>query len=127
MTSATATPNATAQPPKAIRTAKGRRPQYFADPATDKLLFMVISLAGELSVARERIDALERVLQAKGVLQPSEVDNFRPTPEVEKIREEKRSRFIARFLRVVEAELREITGEDMPGSREAILKTLVEC
>ena len=38
------------------RTAKGKKPGYFADPATDKLLQMVITLAGELSVVRDRLD-----------------------------------------------------------------------
>lgn len=37
--------------------AKGRRPQYFADPATDKLLSMVVTLMGELA---RGIDDLDR-------------------------------------------------------------------
>jgi hypothetical protein len=40
------------------RTAKGRKPRYFADPATDKLLDMVVKLTAELSVTRDRLDAI---------------------------------------------------------------------
>ncbi len=46
--------------PKALRTAKGKKPQYFSDPAIDKLLSIVISMAGELSVTRERLDTVQR-------------------------------------------------------------------
>jgi hypothetical protein len=52
------------------------------------------------------------------------VDQYHPSAEVEEIRTEKRSRFIQRMMRVVEAELEEITGEDMPQSREEILESL---
>jgi hypothetical protein len=111
-------------PPKALRTAKGKKPQYFSDPAIDKLLSIVISLAGELSVTRDRLDAVERLLEQHQVFNVADVDQYHPSAEVEEIRTEKRSRFIQRMMRVVEAELEEITGEDMPQSRKEILESL---
>jgi hypothetical protein len=120
----TVTETTKTQPPKAVRTAKGKKPQYFSDPAIDKLLSIVISLVGELSVTRERLDAVERLLEQHQVFSVTDVDQYRPSAEFEEIRAEKRSRFIQRVMRVVEAELEEITGEDMPQSREEILKSL---
>ena len=32
------------------RIAKGKKPQYFSDPATDKLLWMTLTLMEELSL-----------------------------------------------------------------------------
>jgi hypothetical protein len=40
------------------------------------------------------------------------------------VRARQRAQFIETLLRVVEAEFEEITGPDMPGSREEILKSL---
>ncbi len=111
-------------PPKALRTAKGKKPQYFSDPAIDKLLSIVLSMAGELSVTRERLDTLERLLEEKNTLTTSEVDHYQPSEEVEAVRAQARAQFLDTLLRVVEAEFEEITRPDMPGSREEILKSL---
>ncbi len=111
-------------PPKALRTAKGKKPQYFSDPAIDKLLSIVISMAGELSVARERLDTVERLLEKKNILTVSEIDHYQPSEEVDAARAQQRAQFIETLLRVIEAEFEEITRPDMPGSREEILKSL---
>ena len=39
--------------------AKGKRPSYFEDPATDRILSMLMALVGEVAVLRERLDALD--------------------------------------------------------------------
>ena len=44
------------------RKASGPRPEYFEDPAIDKVLSMALALAGEVAVMRDRIDTLERDL-----------------------------------------------------------------
>ena len=123
---ATTTPTKPTQvdPPKALRTAKGKKPQYFSDPAIDKLLSIVIAMAGELSVTRERLDTLERLLEEKNTLAASEIDHYQPSEEVDAARSEARAQFIETLLRTVEAEFEEITRPDMPGSREEILKSL---
>lgn len=124
MATTTATKPEQAAPPKALRTAKGKKPQYFSDPAIDKLLSIVISLAGELSVTRERLDTVERLLEEKKILTISEIDHYQPSEEVDAARAEARAQFIETILRVVEADFEEITRPDMPGSREEILKSL---
>jgi len=111
-------------PPKTLRTAKGKKPQYFSDPATDKLLSIVISMAGELSVTRERLDTVERLLEEKKILHISEINHYQPSEEVDAIRAQHRAQFIETLLRVIEADFEEITRPDMPGSREEILKSL---
>ncbi|MBW4504596.1 MAG: hypothetical protein KME57_34885 [Scytonema hyalinum WJT4-NPBG1] len=50
------------------KTAKGKRPVYFEDPQTDKVLAIVMALIGEVSVLRERLDTIERLLEAKDIL-----------------------------------------------------------
>jgi hypothetical protein len=95
------------KPARLARTAKGKRPQYFADPATDKLLTMVVNLMGELSVTRDRLDSVERLLEAHGIVPVAEVDGFRPTQAVEAARDQRRAQMIQRVLRPAEMELEE--------------------
>jgi hypothetical protein len=40
------------------RKAKSKRPIYFNNPECDKLLAIIMALAGELAVTRERLDTL---------------------------------------------------------------------
>ena len=110
--------------PRIARTAKGKKPQYFSDPAIDKLLSIVMSLAGELSVTRERLNTLERLLEKEGVLPRSGVDNFQPDRQEARERSEERAAYLERVLRTVQMELEEATGKDMPRSEQDIIKHL---
>jgi hypothetical protein len=94
------------------RVAKGRKPQYFADPATDKLLSMVLALTQELSVARDRIDTLERLLDRAGVLEASKVDAYLPTAEEAAQRSDLRAGMLRRVFRGAEKEAQDFTSAD---------------
>ena len=39
---------------------------------------MVMGLAGEVAVMRDRLDTLERLLERTGALQRAEIEQFRP-------------------------------------------------
>ena len=54
---------------------------FFKDPAIDRLLAMVMTLAAELHVARDRLATLEMVLEKSGALAPGALDTFTPTPD----------------------------------------------
>lgn len=87
--------------PELPRRTRSERPCFFDDPAIDQLYAVVLAAAAELSVAYERIDALERLLAAKGVLGPGEVDAFRPDEAAELARAERRREFIERVFAVL--------------------------
>ncbi|MBM3513829.1 MAG: hypothetical protein FJX59_08940 [Alphaproteobacteria bacterium] len=86
------------------RTAKGKKPIYF-DPTTDKLLSMVLTLMGELSVVRDRLDTVERLAEKKGVFKVDDIETYDIPEDVNKIRMERRSAYIARVLKCVQDEL----------------------
>ncbi|MEH1792987.1 hypothetical protein [Nostoc sp.] len=88
-----------------VKTAKGKRPVYLENPQTDKLLAIVIALTGEVSVLHERLDTIERLLEIKDVLSPTEIEAYQPDAKVIKEREQWRAEYIARVLRVVQEEL----------------------
>lgn len=83
---------------------KGKRPVYFDDPQIDKLLAMVMALTGEVSVLRERLDTVERLLEAKGIVSISELEAYQPDEQVESERQQWRQEYISRVLRVLQEE-----------------------
>lgn len=60
------------------RTAKGRRPKYLDERASDSLLHMLLVCVQELSVTRDRLAALETVLASENLLPQDAVDAFKP-------------------------------------------------
>lgn len=96
--------DAAKKPIKLPRTAKGKKPIYF-DPTTDKLLSMVLTLMGELSVVRDRLDTVERLAEKKGVFKVDDIENYEIPDDVNQIRTERRSAYIARVLKSVQDEL----------------------
>jgi hypothetical protein len=50
------------------------QPQFFADPAMDRFVSVVVKLTQELWVVTERLDGLERAVLAKGVLSREELE-----------------------------------------------------
>jgi len=86
------------------KAAKGKRPIYFESPETDKLLAIVLALAEEVSVLRDRLDAVERLAEAKGLLSQAEISAYQPDEAAAKERAQQRSAYIERILRVVAAD-----------------------
>ena len=83
------------------RKAKGKRPQYFEDPAVDKLHLMLMAVMEELSVTRDRMDTIERLIEDKGLFKRNSIDNFKPTPEAEIERTQQRLQYISRVMRSI--------------------------
>jgi hypothetical protein len=58
--------------------ARGQRPEYFADPAIDKVLSITMALAGETAVMRDRMDTIERLLEAGQPISRPAIDSYVP-------------------------------------------------
>jgi hypothetical protein len=83
------------QPKRSIR---GRRPQFFDDRAVDQLHGMVMAMATEMAVLYERVDTMERVAAAKGVMLRDELEKYVPDAQVQAAREEWRQQFLRRMF-----------------------------
>ena len=94
--------------------AKGKRPGYFRDSDSDRLMAILMAVSGELAVTRERLDTLERVLEAKGLLQQADIESYVPDSDAARKRGLWHQEFIARILRVVQQEI-----EQFDENREA--------
>lgn len=82
--------------------AKGKRPVYLDNTDNDKLLAIIMALAGEVSVLRERLDTIEKLVVAKGIISSEDIENYQPDAQVNEEREQWRADYIARILRVVQ-------------------------
>ena len=87
------------------RKAKGERPYFFKDNNIDKLVSMIMGLAGETSVLMERLDTVEKLLEKKGVLTEDEIEMFNPSDAVIEARAKRREIFLSEILRIIEIEL----------------------
>ena len=68
---------------------------------------IVTSLAGEVAVTCERLDTLERLLDAKGVVSAGERLAYAPDDEVVEERMAWHEAFVARLFRVLNQEIEE--------------------
>ena len=79
--------------------AKGRPEQtFFADPAIDRLMGVVMALAGEVYVLRDRVRCLEAVLAEQGVVAPGALDRFQPDPAFAAAAAADRDAFVAHLM-----------------------------
>lgn len=90
------------------RTAKGERPQNFQDPAIDKVLGIALSLASELSVLRDRLETIERLIESHGLFPRSAIDSYEPSREERADRAARRMAYLDRVLQAAHRELDEM-------------------
>ena len=105
---------------KLQRKAHGQRPYFFDDPNIDKLVSMIMGLAGEVSVMHDRADTLERLLQTKGLVTQKEISEFLPSVEIMDERATWRKTYLSEILRIVESELEGAARGDLDPYEKAV-------
>jgi hypothetical protein len=108
------------------RKAKGKRPAFDEDETVDRLTSMVLALAAEVSVLRERADTLEHLLVASGGLEADAVDQFVPGLELEAKREAARAALLDRVLWIVRAGQEETAAGETDATYAAVVASLNE-
>ena len=94
------------------RKAKGKRPYYFSNPDVDKLLSMIMALTGELAIARDRIDTLERVAAAKKLFSSEDIENFELDANALEARADRHKRLLREVNRIIIGELEDLEEAD---------------
>lgn len=94
--------------------AKGKRPEYFDDPAVDRLYSMTLALAAEVSALRERQDTIERLLEAKGTLRREDIENYVPDREAGEERALATRAYVARIMRGFQQAAEALESSDPP-------------
>lgn len=85
---------------KLPRVSKGKRPQFFDDPAIDQMMTFFLELMTEVSVLRERMDTVERLLDTKGSVSRAEIEAYRADAAVEAERTAWRDAYFQRVMRM---------------------------
>ena len=98
--------------PQLKRKAKGERPYFFPDPSIDKLLAMLMGLAGEVSVLRDRLDTVERLAEQNKLFTRSEIENYQPDEAALKERAQRRAVLLGEVTRIIQAELEGMQDDD---------------
>lgn len=94
--------------------AKGKRPEYFDDPALDRLYSIVLALAAEVSALHERHDTLERLLEAKGSVRREDIESYVPDRAAGEERALNTRAYVARIMRGFQQEMEAIEAGDPP-------------
>ena len=99
---------------KLPRVAKGKKPVYLDERAVDNLAAAVVVLTQELSVVRDRLDTVERLIEQHGVFAQTEIEHFKPDAAADQDRSEHRQAYLARVFKYIREELDRIetTGVD---------------
>lgn len=95
--------------------ARGARPRFSENVEVDRVMAMVMTLAGEVAVLREQLDTVVSLAAARGVLTPDEVAGYAPSPAQVTSRDEWRQAFIGRVLHVLRAEAEAGTAAGVDG------------
>jgi hypothetical protein len=98
---AVAAPGA-AKAPRLPHIAKGRRPTFYEDPAVDQLFAIVTALTGEISVLFDRLDTVQRLLDAAGVVSGEAIAGYVPDAPAATARGEQRDELLRRVFAVLE-------------------------
>ncbi|MEM7702344.1 MAG: hypothetical protein AAF251_10445 [Pseudomonadota bacterium] len=94
--------------------AKGKRPEYFDEPALDRLYSVVFAMAAEVSALRERQDTVERLLDAKGTISREDIESFKPDRQAGEERGLATRAYISRIMRGFQQEVEAMEAQDPP-------------
>ena len=100
--------------------AKGRRPQFFELEESERLMSILMAVVEELAVTRERLDTVERLLEAQGNLDRSAIEAFHPNAKQARERGLKHQEYIARVLRIVQQEREELEDAKTRGPEKTL-------
>ena len=71
---------------------------FLDDPIVDKVMKVVIALAREAYVTRDRLALIEKTLDEKGVLYSADLDSYNPTEEEQAAINERCEEFVNSIL-----------------------------
>lgn len=93
---------------------KGKRPDFLNDPALDRMLSILMAVAGEVSVIRQRLDTVERLLDRKGSITRADIDAYVPDKDAADQRGLMAKEYVARIMRGVQQDMEAMQAVERP-------------
>lgn len=112
--------------PKVIRDAKGKRPEFFETPGVDHAMSMIMVLANEMSVLRDRLDSAERVAKANGMDLAAGIETLHLDQEALEERELRRQDFLGRLFYMMRKEADEAAKDDSAAKYNATIEDIAQ-
>lgn len=103
---------------RAGKRAKGKRPDTLGDYNAERTLSIVMALAGEVAVVKERLDTVERLLDAQGTISRADIDAYRPTGDAAYERALATKEYVARIMRGMQQEMEAMQAAPEPSMAE---------
>jgi hypothetical protein len=94
--------------------AKGKRPAYFEDPAIDRGLSILLAVVGEVSVLKERLDTVERLLDRNGTVSRDDIASYVPDKDAAYDRGLMTKEYVARVMRGVQQTMEAMQTDERP-------------
>ena len=98
--------------PHVVRDAKGKRPQFYDTPGLDEAMSMILVLANELSVVRDRLDLYERASAKRGLDLAADIEAIELDQDALEARETRRQDFLGRLFYLARKDAAEAASAD---------------
>jgi len=108
--------------PRPQRHSRGKRPRFYTTAGMDDAMSMVIVLAQELSVLRDRVDSIERVSANRGIDLAKEIDALVLDQTALEARELRRHQLFERLYYLVRKEAHELEQAESKQRYDEIIK-----
>lgn len=98
------------------KTSKRAEPEqlFFESESTDRLGQMLLVMASELHVLRDRVRCLEFMLAKNDAIDVHALDRFEPSPEQAKVLQQDRETFVAHLFEVLDGRAKSTSGAGHP-------------
>jgi len=97
---------------------KGKRPYFLKDPDVERVLAVLMAVAQEVAVMRERLDTVERLLEDKGTISQADIEAYTPPKPIAEERGAWTQEYLARILRVYQQEIEGLEKINEPSSED---------
>jgi len=94
--------------------AKGKRPDFLGNPSEERMLSILLAVAGEVSVLKERLDTVERLLESKGTISRADIEVYVPDRDAAHERSLMTREYLARIMRAVQQDMESMQTDEKP-------------
>ena len=112
--------------PHVVRDAKGKRPQFYEAPGMDQAMSMILVMANELCVVRDRLHTLEIAAGRRGLDLASDIETLELTQAELEEREARRQDFLERLYYLARKDAREAAEADTAERFRAAIDEIAE-
>lgn len=108
------------------RHAKGKRPKFYTVDGLDEAMSMILVLAGEFSVMRDRLETVELIAAQKNIILDKEIENFEPDEATMLNREQRRKSLLDRLYYLTLKKAEEQKNDDSAERYSSVLDDIAK-